>query len=236
MTESTKIILVDDEPDILELLHGLLKGEGYAVRCALSGVEAVELFKQESADVVVTDIRMPGMDGLEVLRTVKTMDNRVEVIVLTGHASIELAISSLKNEGAFDFLTKPMERLEDFLHTIEKAVARRNLILENTLLLEELSRQQIHLEAYNKELRQTKRALEISRYRYQDLYDQAPVGYLTINANWEIIEVNQAAANRTITTATTKSENEAHYDRTEKLRKLRFKIQTVACEHQIRII
>ena len=194
MTESTKIILVDDEPDILKLLYEVLKGEGYAVRCAQSGVEAVELFKQEGADVVVTDIRMPGMDGLEVLRTVKTMDNRVEVIILTGHASIELAISSLKNEGAFDFLTKPMERLEDFLHTIEKAVARRNLILENTLLLEELSRQQIHLEAYNKELRQTKRALEVSRYRYQDLYDQAPVGYLTITANWEIIEVNQAAA------------------------------------------
>ncbi|MGD9247475.1 MAG: response regulator [Desulfobacteraceae bacterium] len=194
MAESTKIILVDDEPDILELLYGVLKGEGYAVRCAQSGVQAIELFKRESADVVVTDIRMPGMDGLEVLRTVKAMDNTVEVIVLTGYASIELAVSSLKNEGAFDFLTKPVERLEDFIHTIEKAVARRNLILEKALLLEELSRQQIHLEAYNKELRQTKRELEVSRYRYQDLYDQAPVGYLTINADWQIVEVNQAAA------------------------------------------
>lgn len=195
MAGNEKIILVDDEPEILEMLDGLLKSEGYAVRCAQNGDEAIRGFKQESADVVVTDLRMPGMDGLEVLRTIKAIDSSVEVIVLTGHASIDTAISALKSDGAFDFLTKPLNQLDDFLITIEKAIAHRNLILENALLLEELSQQQINLEAYNKELRQTKRALEVSRYRYQDLYDQAPVGYLTINANGKIQKANQTVAN-----------------------------------------
>ncbi len=194
MTEREKILLVDDESDILELLSGFLKGEGFAVQCAQSGAEAIEKFNQEIPDVMVTDIRMPGMDGLELLRRVKDMDKRVEVIVLTGHASIQIAISALKNDGAFDFLTKPMDHLEDLQITIEKAITHRNLIQENALLLEELSQQKVHLEAYNKELRQTKRELEISRFRYQDLYDQAPVGYLTIDGDLEITEANQTVA------------------------------------------
>jgi two-component system, cell cycle sensor histidine kinase and response regulator CckA len=194
MAGNTKIILVDDEPEILEMLHGLLKSEGYTVRCARNGDEAIRRFKRERADIVVTDLRMPGMGGLEVLRAIKAIDSSVEVIVLTGHASIDAAISALKSDGAFDFLTKPLDQLDDFLITIEKAIAHRNLILENTLLLEELSQQQINLEAYNKELRQTKRALELSRYRYQDLYHQAPVGYLTINGQGEIQEANQTSA------------------------------------------
>lgn len=164
MAQKAKIILVDDEPEILEMLEGLLKSEGYDVWCTQSGTEAIELFKQKNADVVVTDIRMPGMDGLEVLRRVKAMDSRVEVVVLTGHASVEIAISAFKNDGAFDFLTKPLERLEDFLICIEKAVAKRNLILKNALLLEELSQQQIHLENYNK-------ALKASEQRYRSFVE-----------------------------------------------------------------
>lgn len=195
MAGDEKIMLVDDEPEILEMLEGLLKSEGYTVRCAQSGDDAIRRFKEEAVDVVVTDLRMPGMDGLEVLRSIKAIDSSVEVIVLTGHASIDTAISALKSDGAYDFLTKPLDQLDDFLVTLEKAIAHRNLKLENAHLLEDLSRKQIHLEAYNKELRQTKQALEISRYRYQDLYDQAPVGYLTLNDNQEIQEVNQTAAN-----------------------------------------
>lgn len=194
MAGNAKIMLVDDEPEILEMLEGVLKNEGYTVRCAQNGDEAIRRFKRESTDVVVTDLRMPGKDGLEVLRSIKEIDSSVEVVVLTGHASIDTAISALRSDGAFDFLTKPLDQLDDFLITIEKAIAHRNLILENALLIEELSQQQINLEAYNKELRQTKRALEISRHRYQDLYNQAPVGYLTINANGHIQEANQTAA------------------------------------------
>ncbi len=194
MTEPSKILLVDDEPEILEIFHGLLKDEGYAVRVAQNGEEAIALFKESGADVVVTDIRMPGMSGLEVLRTIKKLDDKVEVIVLTGHASIEVAISALKNDGAFDFLTKPLDRLDDLLIPIEKAIANQRLVRENAGLLEELSRRQIHLEKYNKVLRHTKRELELSRYRYEDLYDQAPVGYLSLDAKGRIVDVNRTAA------------------------------------------
>jgi PAS domain S-box-containing protein len=195
MAGNAKILLVDDEPELLEMLAGLLKSEGYTVRCAQNGDEAIRRFKRESADVVITDLRMPAMDGLEVLRSIKEIDSSVEVIVLTGYASIDAAIAALRSDGAFDFLTKPLDQLEDFLITIEKAIAHRNLILENALLLEDLRQKQVNLESYNKELRRTKRALEISRYRYQDLYDQAPVGYLTINPKGRILEANQTAAN-----------------------------------------
>ncbi len=193
MTEPSKILLVDDELEILQIFQELLEDEGYAVRGAQSGEEAIALFKGNGADVVVTDIRMPGMSGLDVLRTVKSIDDKVEVIVLTGHASIEVAISALKSDGAFDFLTKPLDRLEDLLIPIEKAIANRRLVQENADLLEELSRRQLHLEKYNKALRHTKRELEMSRYRYEDLYNQAPVGYLSIDAQGQVVDVNRTA-------------------------------------------
>ncbi len=194
MTDRPKILLVDDEPEILEMFQGLLRDEGYSVQVAQSGDDAIELFKQDGADVVVTDIRMPGTSGLEVLRAVRELDDKVEVIVLTGHASVEMAISALKDDGAFDFLTKPLERIEDLLIPIEKAIVSRMLVQENEALLEELSRRQVELEQYNKMLRQAKRELELSRYRYQDLYDQAPVGYLSLDAQGRIKDVNRTAA------------------------------------------
>ncbi len=189
-----KIILVDDEPEILEILHKFLLIEDYSVRCAQSGREAVELFNQERAHVVITDIRMPGMDGLELLRTVKHLDEQVEVIILTGHASIDVAISALRNDGAFDFLTKPLENLEDLLLSIEKALDRRRLRTENALLLEEMRRHQIHLETANKGLLHAQKALKESRSRFENLYDKVPIGYLTINAQGIIKEVNQTGA------------------------------------------
>lgn len=192
--EKINIICVDDEPEILDICKELLTSEGYAVRCALNGHRAIALFNQEHADVVITDIRMPGMSGLEVLQAIKKIDALAEVIILTGHATVNTAVSALKNEGAFDFLTKPLEELTDLLITIEKALAHRSLRVENALLMEELSQNQIHLANRNKQLRRTKKALELSHQRYLDLYDHAPVGYMALSADGVILEANQTAA------------------------------------------
>lgn len=192
--EQIKIICVDDEPEILEILNDLLTSEGYAVRCAPDGEQAIEAFRREPADVIITDLRMPGMDGLEVLRTIKEIDDLTEVIILTGYGSLDTAVSALKNDGAFDFLTKPLQELDDLLLTIEKALSHRALCLENTLLMEELSRNQAHLAHRNKALRRAQKELEQSRQRYLDLYNRAPVGYIALGAQSHILEANLTAA------------------------------------------
>jgi PAS domain S-box-containing protein len=142
------ILIVDDELEILQLLKKFLENEDFEVFCAQDGQSALDLFQQKCIDVVVTDIRMPGMDGLELLRRVKRLDDLIEVIVLTGYASIEAAVNSMKNDGAFDFLTKPIDNFEDFLISVEKALAHRHLRMENVKLLEALKESELRYRSF----------------------------------------------------------------------------------------
>jgi PAS domain S-box-containing protein len=141
-------MIVDDEGEILQLLKKFLEDEGFEVFCAQNGRSALELLQQQRVDVLVTDIRMPGMDGLELLRRVKRLDDLIEVIVLTGYASIEAAVNSMKDGGAFDFLTKPIENFEDLLISIEKALSHRHLRLENAQLLEALKESELRYRSF----------------------------------------------------------------------------------------
>lgn len=103
----TTLLLVDDEPDILRVLSISLKVDGYRVLTALSGEEAISVFKDNRPEIVVTDIKMPGMNGIEVLRKVKSLSDETEVIIITGHGDIDSAIEALQN-GASDFINKPV--------------------------------------------------------------------------------------------------------------------------------
>jgi DNA-binding NtrC family response regulator len=142
------ILIVDDELEILQLLRKFLEDEDFEVFCAQDGQSAFDLSRQKRVDVVVTDIRMPGMDGLELLRRIKRFDDLIEVIVLTGHASIEAAVNSMKNDGAFDFLTKPIENFEDFLIAVEKALSHRHLRMENVKLLDALKESELRYRSF----------------------------------------------------------------------------------------
>ncbi|MDX1706950.1 MAG: response regulator [Desulfobacterales bacterium] len=102
-----KLLLIDDEPDILRVLSMSLKADGYAVVTAANGTEGVATFEKEKPDIVITDIKMPGMDGIEVLRKIKELNADTEVIIITGHGDIENAIEALKH-GASDFINKPV--------------------------------------------------------------------------------------------------------------------------------
>jgi PAS domain S-box-containing protein len=102
-----KILLIDDEPDILRVLGISLKADGYEVIPALNGAEGIEAFNREKPPIVITDIKMPGMDGIEVLGKIKQLDPDTEVIIITGHGDIDNAIESLKY-GASDFINKPV--------------------------------------------------------------------------------------------------------------------------------
>ncbi|MGD9238084.1 MAG: response regulator, partial [Desulfobacterales bacterium] len=102
-----KILLVDDEKDIREILSLALVDMGYTVMEAENGVEALRIFKETQPALVLTDIKMPGMDGIELLQKIKRENPEVEVVMITGHGDMDLAIKSLKFE-ATDFITKPI--------------------------------------------------------------------------------------------------------------------------------
>jgi len=101
------ILLVDDETDLREVLDISLSHSGYNVLTAENGTQALSILNDNDIPVVITDIKMPGIDGIELLRKIKNKNPEAEVIMLTGHGDLELAIKSLKHE-ATDFITKPI--------------------------------------------------------------------------------------------------------------------------------
>lgn len=126
---SKTILVVDDEKDIRISLTGILEDEGYQVMTAASGVEALESARQDLPDLVLLDIWMPGMDGLETLEKLKILFPQVTVIMISGHGTIETAVRSTKL-GAFDFIEKPLS-LDKVLIAVSNALRMRQLRVEN---------------------------------------------------------------------------------------------------------
>ncbi|MDX2496882.1 MAG: response regulator [Desulfobacterales bacterium] len=150
MMEKT-ILLVDDEPDIREVLNISLSDIGYKVLTAENGADALSIFKNAEIPVVITDIKMPGIDGIELLRKIKHENPETEVIMLTGHGDLDLAIKSLKFE-ATDFITKPIndDALELALVRAFEKIAMRKKLREydrnramNDILINELIQEDI---------------------------------------------------------------------------------------------
>jgi len=119
-----RVLLVDDERDFVDVLAERLETRGFRVRKAFSGEEALSRLEEEPTDVVLLDVLMPGMDGVEVLAGIKKLHPLVEVMMLTGHATIDTAISGLKL-GAYDYLMKPADT-EDLVAKILRAYARKS--------------------------------------------------------------------------------------------------------------
>jgi signal transduction histidine kinase len=115
----TKLLVIDDERPILEMLEMSLASEGYEVITAESGREGLKIFAQQRPKLVLTDIKMPGIDGVEVLKRIKAIDSETEVIVVTGHGDMDSAIAALQH-GASDFITKPV-RDEVMMLSLERA-------------------------------------------------------------------------------------------------------------------
>ena len=136
-----KILLIDDEKDILRVLSMSLRADGYDVMTALSGEKGLEIFEKERPDIVLTDIKMPGMDGIEVLHKIKEQERECEVIIITGHGDIENAIEALQY-GASDFINKPVsdEALSVALSRAEEKLDIRRKLKEYIRNLENLIR------------------------------------------------------------------------------------------------
>jgi len=131
-----KILVVDDEEIVLKSCRKILEGGGHEVFCALSGQEAFVYLEKEPIDLVITDIKMPGMDGMEVLERVKEKYPDILVIMITGYSTVQSAVQAMKL-GAFDYIPKPFTP-DEVLVVVEKAMEKKSLIYENIYLRKEL--------------------------------------------------------------------------------------------------
>ncbi|MBU8934057.1 MAG: sigma-54 dependent transcriptional regulator [candidate division Zixibacteria bacterium] len=130
------ILVVDDKDSMRNMLTETLKDEGYRVDSAIDGRRALELVRNKSYDLILTDLRMPEVDGLEVLSSIKEIDAEASVIVMTAYGTIEDAVSAMK-EGAYDFVTKPLDT-EHLCVLIARALENRRLMAETTLLRQDI--------------------------------------------------------------------------------------------------
>lgn len=125
MGDAIRLLLVDDEKRFTRTLSKRLSERGLSVATASSGLEALKLMEDNLFDVAVLDVKMPGMDGVETLREIRKVQPLTEVILLTGHASVDSAIEGMRL-GAFEYLLKPCE-IEDLMAKIDEAYEKRKI-------------------------------------------------------------------------------------------------------------
>jgi DNA-binding NtrC family response regulator len=135
-----KLLIVDDEPDMLKLLEMIIREKTpYQTITTNNPLEAVEIIKKSGLDLVITDLKMPGLDGVELLEAIKKIDEDMPVIIITAFGTVESAIETMQ-KGAFDFITKPFKK-EQIIYTIDKALKMVRLKKENIMLKEQLKNQ-----------------------------------------------------------------------------------------------
>ena len=132
------ILIADDEESFRSTVTTLLEGEGYTVQTTADGVQAINALQQRSYDALLLDVKMPKVDGLEVLKFAKDNSPSTEVIMVTGFHDVKIAVQCM-HMGAYDYITKP-HSAEELTSVLERAVERRSLRLENRLIRSELSR------------------------------------------------------------------------------------------------
>lgn len=148
-----KVLIVDDEPDFLESLEWQLTKRGYRIHLAISGEVALEILRKESVDILVADIRMPGMDGIELIRRAAGLVPDIQSIVITGHGGVDTAIEAMRL-GAINYLRKPVG-VDELDVSIQKGIEKRDLIFA-------VRERQERLEKANQELSRLRDQLEKS--------------------------------------------------------------------------
>ncbi|HLO26855.1 MAG TPA: response regulator, partial [Geobacteraceae bacterium] len=123
-----RILFIDDDKAGREIALFNLRGAGYEVTAASDGQEGLSLFSPETIDVVITDVKMPGLSGIEVLRRIKKQAPEIPVLVITAFGNVETAVKAMKS-GAYDFIGKPFQR-NQLLLSVERALERRRLATE----------------------------------------------------------------------------------------------------------
>jgi len=133
--DDIKVMLVDDEVEFLETLIKRMKKRNVDIIGMKSGEEALSALEQSQVDVIILDVRMPGMDGIETLKEIKKRHPLTEVIMLTGHASVEVAVQGI-DLGAFDYMMKPID-IDELLYKVEDAYNERAIQQKRKMRIKE---------------------------------------------------------------------------------------------------
>jgi diguanylate cyclase (GGDEF)-like protein len=149
--KKTKSLIADDEEIIRNLLKEHLTDEGYNVLAVSSGEDALENFSRDPDCLVITDIRMGGMSGVQLLEEIKKLDSDAQVIIITSHASLDSAVATLR-AGAYDYIFKPFEDLDQVTEVVRRAMDKIDLIRQNRLLVENLEKSNLMMELANETL------------------------------------------------------------------------------------
>lgn len=190
-----RLLLVDDEANILSSLRRLLRAEGYAIRTAEGGAQGLELLEQEPADVIISDMRMPGMSGAEFLRRARERWPDTVRILLTGFADVASTVSAVNEGGIHNYLSKPWDDTQ-LLQAVRGAVERKRLLDERDALLELTARQNQELTFLNEgledavrartaELKQSAAFLELSNRKLKESF------LVTLRVFSNLIELRQ---------------------------------------------
>jgi DNA-binding NtrC family response regulator len=131
------ILIVEDKESMAQMLKETMEAAGYHIYIAKDGLEGIKQIREENIDLVLTDLKLPKKNGMDVLMAAKEEDPTLPVILMTAYGSVDLAVKAIK-EGAFDFITKPFDT-DHLLHLIKKALENQRLLTENMLLKEEFS-------------------------------------------------------------------------------------------------
>jgi diguanylate cyclase (GGDEF)-like protein len=153
MAKDIRILIVDDEPTVRNVLSQVLEDDGFETTEAANGEEALACLKKEPFSLVITDIMMPGMTGIELLVKIKQLYPDTQVIIITSYASLDTALTALR-QGAYDYLFKPFEDLSLISAATARAIEKVRLISENQKLLEELKGKNEELKKANRILKE----------------------------------------------------------------------------------
>jgi signal transduction histidine kinase len=140
------LLIVDDEPVILQILKAVFDDEPVRLTCVGSGNDAIRVLEEQGCDLLITDKNLPDINGLELLQRAKALNPFTEVIIITGYASLETALTAMEHD-AFDYVVKPLNNVFDIRKKVRRALEKQALALENTRLLEELKARNIDLES-----------------------------------------------------------------------------------------
>lgn len=187
LMESRRILIVDDEPDILELLKETFEGTGYCVAGAQCGAEAIEVFERENPSIILSDNRMPGMSGIEFFEVIRNKGTDAVRILMTGYADLKIAIDAINRGWVYKFVAKPF-KLEEILVTVQRAQEFYEMLQQKKQLEEQIRQQNAVLEKRvyerTKELRLLTHELERKNKKLihqkdeiRDLYSQLQRSY-----------------------------------------------------------
>ena len=174
--DALKVLVVDDEKDIREGVARILTRMGYAVLTAGQGDEALKILEKERVDLAILDLKMPGMDGMELHQRIRGIDEKVIVIIITGYATIETAIEAMK-QGAYDFIPKPFEP-EHLRIVVRRAHEKLRLTAE--------------AEALQAERARTLMDLDTEKSRIRTIVEALPTAVVVTNTAGEVVLMNPA--------------------------------------------